>query len=81
MKTQPISQFKAKFKTPKIIRCLIAWQRKNFGLYCVKDSYGTFQVTLTERHAIAWLPHCSPDAKVIQVWTGKTIAQRTWARA
>lgn len=49
-------------------------------LYLVTDSYGTRKLCWTMNAAMAWLPFCSPAARVRNFITGKTLVVRNFSR-
>jgi hypothetical protein len=48
-------------------------------MYRILDTYGTSQVAWTWREALAWLAACSPEARIVNRITGRTIAARSLA--
>lgn len=45
-------------------------------MYRVLDSYGSDHVCWTMREALDWLAYCSPHARIINRWTGRTLRVR-----
>jgi hypothetical protein len=50
-------------------------------MYLVIDSYGTRRPCWSWRTAVSWLGAASPDAAIVNRWTGYVLASRQQRRA
>lgn len=48
-------------------------------MFKIIDDYGTNRNAWTWREALAWLAVCSPQAQIVNRFTGRVIAQRVIA--